>query len=375
MESVDCIVIGAGVVGLAVARALAARGLEVVALEREDVPGSGTSSRNSEVIHAGLYYAPGSLKARLCVRGRQQLYRYCRERHVAHRNCGKLVVATTDEEVGTLERYLETAQRNGVGDLRLLAPPEVTELEPEVRCVAALWSPSTGILDCHEFMQALIADLEGSGGALICRAEVTAGRLGRDAHSVTVSEDGSSTELAARFLVNAAGLGAQELAGRFAGLAAQTIPPRFLAKGHYFTLSGRAPFRHLVYPVAGRAGLGIHVTLDLAGGVRFGPDVEWVDSVDYGFDSGRQSAFAEAIRRYYPGLDPGRLQPGYTGIRPKLVGAGAPAADFLIQGPETHGWEGLVNLYGIESPGLTASLAIAEEVVDRLGLGSGNERD
>jgi L-2-hydroxyglutarate oxidase LhgO len=372
MESVDCIVVGAGVIGLAAARALAARGLEVVVLEREDVPGSGTSSRNSEVIHAGIYYAPGSLKARLCVSGREQLYRYCRERDVAHRNCGKLIVATDEAETGALGKYVETARRNGVANLRPLAPAEVAELEPEVRCAAALWSPSTGIVDSHEFMQALLADLEGMGGVLACRAHVLGGRLGRDGHRIEVSQDGASIEFAARFLVNAAGLGAQELAARLQGLEGSSIPPRFMAKGYYFTLSGRAPFRHLVYPVACSAGLGIHVTLDLAGGVRFGPDVEWVDSVDYRFDPARQPAFVEAIRRYYPGLDPARLQPGYTGIRPKVVAAGAPAADFLIQGPETHGWEGLVNLFGIESPGLTASLAIADEVAGRLGLGRGD---
>jgi L-2-hydroxyglutarate oxidase LhgO len=234
--------------------------------------------------------------------------------------------------------------------------------------VAALWSPSTGIVDSHEFMQALLGDLERHGGLLACQAEVTAGRLERGHHRIDVVQDGVVAEFAARYVVNAAGLGAQDVASRLAGLDAATIPCRHLAKGYYFTLRGRAPFRHLVYPVAGSAGLGIHVTLDLAGGVRFGPDVEWIADVDYGFDESRREAFAAAIRRYYPDLDADRLQPGYTGIRPKIAGPGAPAADFVLQGPDVHGWEGVVNLYGIESPGLTASLAIADEVASMLGV-------
>jgi len=369
MEHVDCIVAGGGVIGLAVARRLAVAGLETLLLEREPAPGSQASSRNSEVVHAGLYYAPGSLKARLCVRGRRQLYRYCEERGVAHQRCGKLVVATADEEVGTLRRYVETARRNGVDDLALLTAADVARMEPAVRCVAGLWSPSTGILDSHGYMQALLGDLEAGGGYLACRAEVVGGRLAPHAHRVDVRQGGACSEYQARFLVNAAGLWSQALARRLTGLEAATIPTRHLAKGHYFTLRGGAPFRHLVYPVASGAGLGIHVTLDLAGGVRFGPDVEWIDEVDYAFDDSRRDAFAAAIRGYYPDLDAARLQPGYTGIRSKIAGAGEPAADFCIQGAATHGWPGLVNLYGIESPGLTASLAIADEVAGHLGAG------
>ena len=366
--SFDCIVIGGGVIGLAVARRLAIAGAETLVIEREAVHGSHTSSRNSEVIHGGLYYAPGSLKARLCVRGREQLYRYCEERGIAHRRSGKLIVATSNDERLRLQHYLETARRNGVTDLEWLTPGEVAALEPAVRCVAALWSPSTGIVSSHELMQALLGDLESRGGALACRAEVTGARLGRDLHRVTVQQEGVQSELATRLLVNAAGLDAQHVARSFHGIDVATIPPHFLAKGHYFTLQGRPPFRRLVYPVAGNGGLGIHVTLDLAGGARFGPDVEWVTSIDYAVDENRRDAFIAAIRRYYPGLDPSRLQPGYTGIRPKIAGPGEPSADFCIQGRERHGIEGLVNLYGIESPGLTAALAIADEVAARLNL-------
>jgi len=287
---------------------------------------------------------------------------------VSYRRCGKLIVATSDEERGTLQDYLESARRNGVTDVAWRTAAEIATMEPAVRCTAALWSPSTGILDSHRLMQALLADLETRGGSLVCRAEVVAGRLARGSHRVLVQQGATAIELEARLLVNAAGLGAQAVASQLEGLDAATIPPRYLAKGHYFTLQGRSPFRHLVYPVAGSGGLGIHVTLDLAGGARFGPDVEWVADVDYAVDQTRRAAFAAAIRRYYPDLDATRLQPGYTGIRPKITGPGEPVADFCIQGPERHGIEGLVNLYGIESPGLTASLAIADEVAARLGV-------
>lgn len=367
MERVDCIVAGGGVIGLAVGRRMAQAGLETLVLEREALTGSHTSSRNSEVVHSGTYYPPGSLKARLCVRGREQLYRYCAARDVAHRRCGKLIVAVTEAECGALRRYEENAARNGVTDLEWRSTAEVEALEPEVRCAAALWSPSTGILDSHAYLQALAADLQAARGVVACRAEVLGGVLGRDLHRLRVRQDGAEAEFAARYVVNAAGFGAQSLARKLAGLDASAIPPRFLAKGHYFTLQGRAPFRHLVYPVANDAGLGVHVTLDLDGRVRFGPDVEWVEDVDYAPDPGRRDAFAAAIRCYYPGLDAARLEPGYTGIRPKVVGPGEAPADFLIQGPGQHGWQGLVNLYGIESPGLTASLAIADEVAALLG--------
>ena len=368
MEHVDCIVIGGGVIGLAVARRMASAGLETVVLEREAMPGSHTSSRNSEVIHAGLYYPPGSRKARLCVRGRQQLYRYCEERGVAHRRCGKLIVATSEDEHATLRGYVATAGRNGVTDLAWLTPREVAVMEPAVHCTAALWSPSTGILSSHDLLQALLGDLEASGGSLACRAEVVSAQLG-SRHLVIVQQNGARSELESRLLVNAAGLDAQRVARTFAGLDAATIPPQHLAKGLYFMLQGRAPFGHLIYPVArSGGGLGIHVTVDLGGGVRFGPDVEWISAIDYSVDDSRRAAFAAAIRRYYPDLDAGRLQPGYAGIRARISGPGEPAADFCLQGPDQHGWQGLVNLYGIESPGLTASLAIADDVAEALGV-------
>lgn len=360
--------IGAGVVGLAVARRLALAGLDTQVLEREATHGTQTSSRNSEVIHAGIYYPPGTLKARLCVQGREQLYRYCELRGVPHRRCGKLIVATEEGERATLERYFDAASANGVSDLEWRTSAQVSQLEPTVRCAAALWSPSTGIIDSHALMQLLLGDLEAAGGALVCRAKVTGVQLANDLHRVTVSQDSATTELAARIVVNSAGLDAQDVARRTAGLDPATVPPRYLAKGHYFTLHGRAPFRHLVYPVAGNAGLGIHVTLDLAGQARFGPDVEWIKRIDYAPDAARRAAFAAAIRRYYPQLDESRLQPGYTGIRPKLTGPDEPAADFLIHGARAHGWPGLVNLYGIESPGLTACLAVADEVAAMLGV-------
>ena len=374
MDRVDCIVIGAGVVGLAVARRLARAGLDTLVLEREATHGTQTSSRNSEVIHAGIYYPPGSLKARLCVQGREQLYSYCNLRGVPHRRCGKLILAAEEAERATLQCYFETARRNGVTDLEWLTPAQVAALEPAVRCLAALWSPSTGIIDSHALMQALLGDLEAAGGALVCRAEVTGVQLANDTHRLTVTQDGATAEVAAPLLVNAAGLDAQGVARRMGGLDRETIPPRHLARGHYFTMQGGAPFRHLVYPVAGKAGLGIHVTLDLAGAARFGPDVEWVERIDYTPDASRRGAFAEAIRRYYPELDESRLQPGYTGIRPKLHGPDEPTADFLLQGPATHGWPGLVNLYGIESPGLTACLAIATEVATMLGITAMRDR-
>jgi L-2-hydroxyglutarate oxidase LhgO len=375
VERVDCIVIGGGVIGLAVARRLAIAGLETLVLEREAVHGSHASSRNSEVIHAGLYYQPGSLKARLCVRGREQLYQFCEARGVAYRRCGKLVVATTAEEKPRLLQYFDTARSSGVTDVEWLDSQEAAALEPAVRCVAALWSPSTGILSSHEFMQALLSDLEVHGGMLACRSTVVGACREHGGYRVAVQQDGECTEVEARLLVNAAGLDAQHVARTFAGFDTSTIPSRYLAKGHYFALQGRAPFRRLVYPVASAGGLGIHVTLDLAGAARFGPDVEWIPAVDYSTDDSRRAAFVAAIRRYYPDLDEGRLQPGYTGIRSRLVGPAEPAVDFCIQCADRHGWPGLVNLYGIESPGLTAALAIADEVAAALGVATTSEHN
>src|SRR5215469_10144971 len=364
-ERVDCVVIGAGVVGLAIARALAKRGRETLVLEAENAIGTGTSSRNSEVIHAGIYYTPGSAKATLCVAGKHLLYAYCEERGVDHRRCGKLIVAADQEQVRALEKIEATAGANGVNDLRWLTAAEAKAMEPAVSCVAALLSPSTGIVDSHGFMLALRGDLEHAGGVIACNSPVTRGHCGGDAIRLEVGAD-ETTELAAQVVVNSAGLHAQELSRHIAGVPERSIPPTLYAKGNYYVLQGKAPFKHLVYPVPETGGLGVHLTLDLAGQAKFGPDVEWVEKLDYTVDPARADRFYRAIRRYWPALPDGALRPGYAGIRPKLSGPGAAAADFLIQGPEAHGVRGLVNLYGIESPGMTAALAIAELVADEL---------
>jgi L-2-hydroxyglutarate oxidase LhgO len=358
---VDCAVIGAGVVGLAIARELAMAGREVIVLEAADAIGTHTSSRNSEVIHAGLYYPKGSLKARLCVSGKALLYDYCAGHGVPHSNIGKIVVAATQDEVVTLNSYVQKARDNGVRDLRWLARAELRELEPEVECVAGFLSPSTGIVDSHALMLAYQGDAENSGASVVFKSPVQSATVLTDGIVLEVGGNEPMT-IACRSVINCAGLFAQDVARSMTGLPAQCIPPQYFAKAHYFTLSGRPPFRRLVYPVASNAHLGVHVTVDMAGQVRFGPDVCWVDAVDYTFDHTREPLFYEAIRNYYPGLKDGQLQPGYTGIRPKVSGPGEPAADFVISGPRDHGVDGLVNLFGIESPGLTASLAIAAHV-------------
>ena len=362
IERIDCAVIGAGVVGLAIARALAQSGREVIVLESEGAIGTGTSSRNSEVIHSGIYYPTRSMKARFCVRGRDLLYRFCALNSVEHRRIGKLIVASSLDEVPTLAKYEAQALANGVTDLRRVTADEAAVLEPEVRCAAALLSPSTGIVDSHGLMLAYQADLEAHGGVLALNSPVTGGALHEREIALQV---GGALPMAVRAttVVNCAGLYAQSVSRSISGVPTSAVPQGFLAKGHYFSLSGRSPFRHLVYPVANAAGLGTHVTLDLNGGARFGPDVQWIEHIDYGFDEARKGEFAEAIRRYYPQLDDSRLQPAYTGIRPKISAAGQPAADFCIHGPSDHGDCPYVALYGIESPGLTASLAVAEYVV------------
>jgi L-2-hydroxyglutarate oxidase LhgO len=359
-------VVGAGVVGLAVARALAMDGREVLILEAEDAIGTHTSSRNSEVIHAGLYYPAGSLKARLCVAGRQALYAYCAGHGVAHERIGKLVVATAQDEVAQVRGYLEQGRANGVTDLQWLDAPQVHALEPDVRAVGGFLSPSTGIVDSHGLMLALLSDAERHGAVLALRSPVVGGRV--DADGIHVDVGGAAPlALRCRTFVNAAGLGAPALAARLANLPRAHVPRAFFAKAHYFTLRGASPFRRLVYPVASEAFLGVHVTLDLAGRARFGPDVQWVDDIDYGFDESRAPLFYAAIRRYWPGLPDGALQPGYTGMRPKIAGPGQRAADFRIDGPAVHGGPGLVNLFGIESPGLTACLAIAGHAAALVG--------
>ena len=367
MERIDCAVIGAGVIGLAVARALAQAGREVVVLEAEASIGNHTSSRNSEVIHAGIYYEPGSLKARLCVEGKHALYRYCEERGLAHRRCGKLIVATNAAQQAQLDRIRAQAERNGVADLQWLTGAEVLALEPELRVEAALLSPSTGIIDSHAYMLSLQGEAEASGAMLVFKSPVLKGTVVAEGLVVEVGGD-SGMEVVAESVVNASGLGAQALSRRIEGLPADSIPPSHFAKGNYFTLNGRTPFRRLVYPVPEQAGLGVHLTLDMDGRARFGPDVEWLEDsawaegIDYRVDPRRGDAFYAAIRDYWPGLKQDALVPAYAGVRPKLQARGEAACDFVIQGPREHGVRGLMNLYGIESPGLTASLAIAERV-------------
>jgi L-2-hydroxyglutarate oxidase LhgO len=361
VESIDCAVIGAGAVGLAIARALALCGREVLVLEAESAIGTATSSRNSEVIHAGIYYRTGSLKARLCVSGREMLYRFCDSRSVEHRRLGKLIVAVAAQEVPVLARYQAQARANGVTDLKWLASGEVAELEPELRCTAALLSPSTGIIDSHGLMSAYQAELEANGGTVALNSPVVGGKLGEREIELQIG-GAAPMPLRAATVVNCAGLGAQDVSQRMFGVPAAAIPARFLAKGHYFALTGRSPFHRLVYPLANAAGLGTHVTLDLAGNARFGPDVQWIERVDYGFDEARKAEFTRAIRLYYPQLDDSRLHAAYTGIRPKLSAEGQSAADFCIVGPSGHGGSPYAALYGIESPGLTASLALAEHV-------------
>lgn len=367
-DRLDCVVIGAGVVGLAVARRLALAGRQVVVLEAETETAMHTSSRNSEVIHAGIYYPPGSLKARLCVEGREQLYAYCAERRVPHRRIGKLIVACDETELELLQDYQAAARDNGVMDLRALTVAQVAELEPAVRCAGALLSPSTGIIDSHAFMMALRADLEAADGIVLCRSRVLHIDPVRDGFSLRLL--GGEGTVACRTVINSAGLWAVKLAAGVPGFPREHLPRSFLAKGHYFAWQGRSPFNRLVYPVASGGGLGVHVTLDTGGSARFGPDVTWIDKVDYSFDETRKGAFVEAIERYWPDVQAERLVPGYTGIRPKISGPGEPPSDFVVQGPGEHGVPGLVNLFGIESPGLTAALPLAEAVYQALEDGA-----
>lgn len=361
MEPIECVVVGAGVVGLAIARALARSGREVVIIEKEEAFGTQTSSRSSEVIHAGIYYPAGSLKAKLCVRGRDLLYEYCGARGLEHRRCGKLIVATQESQDAELEKIAEAAARNGVDDLRRLSRSEAHALEPALHCTAALLSPSTGIIDSHGYMLALLGEAEDAGATLALLSPVDRLRIDPDGTAVFTNGDPEPL-LKARWIINAAGLHAPDLARCTEGFPAAHVPPTYFAKGSYFTLTGRAPFTHLVYPVPEPGGLGVHLTLDLGGQARFGPDVEWVEAPNYSVDPRRSDGFYAVIRRYWPGLRDGQLAPGYAGVRPKISGRLDPAADFRIDGPAAHGVKGVVQLFGIESPGITASLAIAEHV-------------
>lgn len=363
MEAVDCIVIGAGVIGLACARALAQAGREVLVLEAAGAIGTETSSRNSEVIHAGIYYPKGSLKARLCRAGRDALYRFADEFDIPHLQVGKLIVGSGEAQFAALQGIAEAARENGVNDLKWLDRNAIAALEPDVRADHALFSPSTGIVDSYAFMASLQVQLEASGGSVILQAPVTGGQVRDDGIAVQVGGI-HNIALVSRLVINAAGLNAAKVSRSIAGLTASAIPALRFAVGHYYRLSGRSPCSHLVYPVPEDGGLGVHLTLDLGGQARFGPDVRWIDQVDYTFDDSCREAFIAAIHKYLPDIDPDRIHADYTGIRPKLSGAGEPAADFRIEGPDSHGTPGYVALYGIESPGLTSSLAIAAQVAD-----------
>jgi len=365
---IDCIVIGAGVVGLAIARALARQGREVLVAEAAEGIGTGTSSRNSEVIHAGIYYAANSLKARLCVRGRHLLYEYCDTHGVPYQRLGKLIVATDADEAETLAGIAARAHANGVDDLHEIDAAAARRLEPALRCTAALASPSTGIIDSHALMLAYQGDAESAGAQCVFHTPLQSARVLPGGGLAAHFGGADAMTLHCNVLINAAGLQAAALARRIEGLPADTVPHAYLCKGSYFTLAGRAPFSRLIYPAPApnHAGLGVHLTLDLGGQAKFGPDTEWIASEDYTLDPRRAEVFYDAVRRYWPDLPDGALAPGYTGIRPKISGPSDPAADFAIDGPATHGVAGLVNLYGIESPGLTASLAIAEETLRRL---------
>ncbi|MDT8906099.1 L-2-hydroxyglutarate oxidase LhgO [Pseudomonas sp. NFACC32-1] len=358
---IQCVVAGAGVVGLAVAGEMARAGHEVLVIESGAAVGMGISSRNSEVIHAGIYYPPGSLKAQLCVEGRHRLYAYCESHGVATRRLGKLIVARDQAQLAGLQTLLERGLANGVDDLRLLDRTQALALEPALACVAALYSPSTGIVDSHGLMLALQGDAQAAGADVAFHSPLLGVRI--EAGHFTLEVGGSAQmSLSCRLLINATGLHAPALARRMEGLPAQTVPDDYLCKGNYFSLAGRAPFRHLIYPAPQAAGLGTHMTLDMAGQARFGPDVEWVDHEDYRVDPARAEVFYLAIRDYWPGLPDQSLQPAYSGIRPKISAPGEPARDFLISSEAEHGVPGLINLFGIESPGLTSCLAIAAKV-------------
>lgn len=363
-ERIECVVIGAGVVGLAVARVMAQRGHETLILEAESAIGTETSSRNSEVIHAGIYYPAGSAKARFCVAGKKLLYEFCEARGVEYKRCGKLIVATDEAQISALQSIERAARANGVTDLTWLTANETHALEPALNAVAALNSPSTGIVDSHGFMLALQGEFEQAGGMIAFRSRVRRGSFDGQKIHLEAGFGEEMMELEASIVINCAGLHAQDVAHRIDGIPKASIPPAFFAKGNYYVLQTKAPFQRLVYPVPEPGGLGVHLTLDLAGQARFGPDVEWVDRLDYTVDPARAEKFYAAIRRYWPALPDDSLQPGYAGIRPKLSGPGEPAADFMIQGPDGHGVNGLINLYGIESPGLTSAIAIAEHVAD-----------
>ncbi len=363
MDDVDCVVVGAGVVGIAVARALALAGREVIVLDAAEGIGTETSSRNSEVVHAGIYYPKDSLMARFCVQGRRGLYAFCLQRGVPFMQCGKLIVATSAEETEKLAGIKARAEANGVEGMRLLDRAEAVRMEPNLHCTAALLSPMTGVVDSHAYMLALQGEAEHAGAMFVFHSPVLGGRA--TAEGVELEVGGAEPmRLRARLVINSAGLHAPKLARSIVGMPTQLVPQEYYARGNYFTLMGRSPFSRLIYPVPVPGGLGVHLTIDLGGQARFGPDVEWIDRIEYTVDPRRADSFYDAVRRYWPDLKDGALQPGYAGIRPKIVPKGAPAQDFVVMGPGEHGVSGLVHLLGIESPGLTSAIALAEYVRD-----------
>ena len=366
MYAVNCVVVGAGIIGLAVARALAIKGQEVLILEKADTFGTEISSRNSEVIHAGIYYDKDSFMARFCVEGRDDLYKFCEDYGVPHSRCGKFIVAVNDEESKKLAAIKARAKANGVEDIEEIDGPTARRLEPALSCVSALHSPSTGVIDSHSYMLSLLGDAEANGAVLSVKSQVHRGKV--DASGITLHiGDSKPTILKCKLCINAAGLDAISVANKMEGFPQNFVPPAYFAKGSYFSLTGRSPFSRLIYPVPVPGGLGTHLTLDLAGNARFGPDIEWVDKIDYSVDPRRALNFYASIRRYWPGLRDGSLHPSYSGIRPKIVPPNVAHQDFLIQGPAQHGISGMINLFGIESPGLTASLAIAKYVAGLAG--------
>ena len=366
-QSADTIVIGAGVIGLAVARQLALAGREVLVLEVNGSIGMETSSRNSGVIHAGIYYPPDSLKAQCCVRGNQLLYEYCEKKHVPHARCGKLIIAGSANQQDRLKALQQNAIDSEVDDLVWLNQAQVHKLEPHNSAEAGLLSPSTGVIDVHELMLALLADLEAAGGTLISHCKVLGGETGDGCLKLRV-ENGGEYTFTATTVINAAGHGAADIASNINGFPNDKIPMVYPVSGHYYEHTGKLPFSRLIYPLPGNTGLGIHATIDLAGQGRFGPDAEYCDTVDFSFDESRKATFTEAIRSWYPELDESRLQPGFVGVRPKLQGPGDEARDFIISGPEDHGINGLINLFGIDSPGLTTCLALARILAEKVVL-------
>ncbi|NEX62857.1 NAD(P)/FAD-dependent oxidoreductase [Noviherbaspirillum galbum] len=369
MDELDCVVVGAGVVGLAVARELAMRGRDVVVVEQHGAIGAETSSRNSEVIHAGLYYPTGSLKARLCVQGRDMLYDYCAHHGIPLRRCGKLIVATREDQAGQLDAILAQAHANGCGDVVRVGASRAREMEPSLSCIDALHSPSTGILDSHAYMLALRGDAERAGAVFAFGSRILGGQVRQDGVALQVDAGagyGGASDVLAATVINCAGLWAPALAASLDGLPSSAQPAAYFAKGNYYALAGKAPFTRLIYPVPQPGGLGVHLTLDLGGQARFGPDVEWITpqgDIDYTVDPRRADAFYAEIRAYWPDLPDGALHPAYAGVRPKLAPPGAPAADFRFERASGARYLGL---YGIESPGLTASLAIARHAADML---------